>query len=51
MSVTMPAPVPYRVDRYRLERLRHEFDELRVAADARDAGSPSLIASPAKDFL
>src|SRR5690348_894788 len=31
------------VDRYRLERLRHEFDELRVAADARDSGSPSAL--------
>jgi hypothetical protein len=40
------------VDRYRLERLRHEFDELRVAADARDSGSPSaLIASPSKDSI
>ncbi len=40
------------VDRYRLERLRHEFDELRVAADARDAGSESaLIASSAKDSI
>ncbi len=40
------------VDRYRLERLRHEFDELRVAVDARDAGSESaLIASPAKESI
>src|SRR5579863_1883227 len=26
------------IDRYRLERMRHESDELRVAADARDSG-------------
>jgi heme exporter protein C len=29
------------VDRYRLERLRHELDELRLAADARGFGSDS----------
>lgn len=40
------------VDRYRLERMRHEFDGLRVAADAREAGAESaLIASPAKDSI
>jgi len=39
-------------DRYRLERLRHEFDELRVAADARDPGPQSaLVASSAKDSI
>ena len=40
------------VDRYRLERMRHEWDELRVAADARDTGAESaLIASSAKDSI
>jgi heme exporter protein C len=40
------------IDRYRLERMRHELDELRVAADARDTGAESaLIASPAKDSI
>jgi heme exporter protein C len=31
------------IDRYRLERLRHEVDELRLAADARGAGSNSVL--------
>ena len=31
------------VDRYRLEGMRHELDELRLAADARGAGSGSML--------
>jgi heme exporter protein C len=31
------------VDRYRLERLRHELDELRLAADARSSASDSVL--------
>jgi heme exporter protein C len=31
------------IDRYRLERLRHELDELRLAADVRGAGSKSVL--------
>jgi heme exporter protein C len=40
------------VDRYRLERLRHELDELRVAVDARETKfNPVLAASAAKDSV
>ncbi len=31
------------IDRYRLERLRHELDELQLAADARGAGSNTVL--------
>jgi heme exporter protein C len=31
------------IDRYRLERLRHELDELRLSADARGAGSNTVL--------
>jgi heme exporter protein C len=31
------------MDRYRLERLRHELDELRLAADARGAGANAVL--------
>jgi heme exporter protein C len=31
------------IDRYRLERLRHELDELRLAADVRSSGSDSVL--------
>jgi heme exporter protein C len=31
------------IDRYRLERLRHELDELRLAVDARGAGSNAVL--------
>jgi heme exporter protein C len=40
------------IDRYRLERLRHELDELRVTADVPDPGPQSaLVASSAKDSI
>lgn len=31
------------IDRYRLERMRHELDELRLAADARSAGANTVL--------
>jgi heme exporter protein C len=31
------------IDRYRLERLRHELEELRLSADARGAGSNTVL--------
>src|ERR1700683_4076395 len=31
------------IDRYRLERLRHELDELRLSADARGAGANAVL--------
>ncbi len=37
------------VDRYRLEKLRHELDELRLAADMR-ASAPSPVAAGAKEL-
>jgi len=36
------------VDRYRLERMRHELDELRVTAETRSAGTGSAAISPTK---
>ena len=40
------------IDRYRLERLRHEVDELRVAVDAGEGSPNSLVtASAAKDSV
>jgi hypothetical protein len=31
------------VDRYRLERMRHEVEELRVASEAQAADSDSMV--------
>lgn len=36
------------VDRFRLERLRHELDELRVAAETRSTGAGSALTSATK---
>lgn len=36
------------VDRFRLERLRHELDELRVAAETRSTGTGSALTSATK---
>jgi heme exporter protein C len=36
-------------DRYRLEQLRHELDELRVAAETRDPSRGSALAAVARD--
>jgi uncharacterized membrane protein (DUF106 family) len=43
VAAMMALMVVMLVDRYRLERLRHEVDELRLSAEARAADSNSVF--------
>lgn len=43
MVAVMGVMILVLIDRYRLERLRHELDELRLAADARAANPNSVV--------